>query len=86
MARRKTTIYVDEDLLRAAKVHAARNDLRDSDVIEAALRKFLGLELLESIWTDVAGIDPPTANRIAYDELAAARAARHPRHQQPAQQ
>lgn len=27
-------MYVDEDLLRAAKVYAARKDLRDSDVFE----------------------------------------------------
>lgn len=34
LARKKTTVYVDEDLLRAAKVYAARKDLRDSDVFE----------------------------------------------------
>jgi hypothetical protein len=38
-ARKKTTVYVDEDVLRAAKVYAARKDLRDSDVIETAQRE-----------------------------------------------
>jgi len=41
MARRKTTVYVDEDLLRAAKMEAARSGRSDSDVMEAALRRFL---------------------------------------------
>ena len=50
VAKKKTTVYVDEDLLRAAKVYAARKDLRDSEVFEKALRRFLGFDLFESVW------------------------------------
>ncbi len=39
---KKTTVYVDEEVLRAAKVYAARKDIRDSEVIETVLREYLG--------------------------------------------
>lgn len=73
MARKKTTVYVDEDLLRAAKVYAARKDLRDYEVIETALRKFLGLDLFEPVWDRNRDLDPDDATRIAYAELDGAR-------------
>lgn len=76
MARKKTTVYVDEDLLRAAKVYAARKDMRDSDVFETALRRFLGLDLFETVWDRNAGLDPDEAARTAYEEIDAARAER----------
>ncbi len=76
MARKKTTVYVDEDLLRAAKVYAARKDLRDSDVIETALRKFLGPDFFESVWDRNRDLDPDDATRLAYEELGRARAER----------
>jgi len=36
--------------MRAVKVRAARTGRRDSEVIEAALRRELGLDLLERMW------------------------------------
>ena len=50
MARKKTTVYLDEDVLRSARIAAARSGKRDSDVIEEALRTFLGLEALRAVW------------------------------------
>lgn len=47
MARRKTTVYIDEELLRAAKVRAARTGQREYQVFEAALKEFLGYGILE---------------------------------------
>lgn len=41
--RRKTTIYVEDELLRATKIAAARTGKRDYQVIEEALRAYLGL-------------------------------------------
>lgn len=72
MARKKTTVYLDEDLLRFARVYAARNDLRDSDVLEEALRRFFGTDLLESAWSrsDLSGEE---ALELAYSELNAYR-------------
>lgn len=41
---------IDEDVLRAVKVRAARTGKGESEVIEEALRKDLGLDLMERLW------------------------------------
>lgn len=61
-------------VLRAAKVYAARKDIRDSDVIETALREYLGLDVLQPVWDRNQDLAPDEADRIAYRELGAARA------------
>jgi hypothetical protein len=50
MAKVRTTLTVDDSVLRAVKVRAARTGKGDSEVIEEALRKELGFDLLERIW------------------------------------
>ena len=50
MPKVRTTLTVDEGVLRAVKVRAARTGKGDSEVIEEALRKELGFDLLERIW------------------------------------
>lgn len=50
MTKVRTTLTIAEDVLRAVKVRAARTGQRDSEVIEAALRRELGFDLLERIW------------------------------------
>lgn len=44
MARQKTTIYLEPDLLRATKTLAASSGRRDYEVIEAALRAYMRSE------------------------------------------
>ena len=72
MGKRKTTIYVDEDLLRAARVFAARAGVRDSEVVERALRAFLGIEVLEQIWAR-SELGEEEAMRLAYEALRESR-------------
>lgn len=50
MTRTRTTLTIDEDVLRAVKVRAARTGKGDSQVIEEALRRDLGLDLLDRLW------------------------------------
>lgn len=50
MSKTRTTVTLDEEVLRAVKVRAARTGRRDSEVIEEALRRELGLDLLDRIW------------------------------------
>jgi Ribbon-helix-helix protein, copG family len=50
MAKVRTTLTVDEDVLRAVKIRAARTGKGDSAVIEEALRRELGLELFDRLW------------------------------------
>ena len=50
MAKFRTTLTIDEEVLRAVKVRAARLGRGDSEVIEDALRRELGFDLLERLW------------------------------------
>ena len=63
MTRVKVTYVVDEDVARATRVHAARMDRRDSEVVEAALRSYLGLGLLDELWAAAAGLPPSKQTR-----------------------
>ncbi len=51
MSKRRTTLTIDEDVLRAVKVRAARTGRGDGEVIEEAVRRYLGLDLLERLWS-----------------------------------
>jgi hypothetical protein len=55
-------LTIDEDVLRAVRVRAARAGRRDSDVIEEAVRRQLGLDLLDGLW---AQADMPEAEATA---------------------
>jgi len=50
MSKVRTTLTIDGDVLRAVKVRAARTGRGDSQVIEDALRRDLGLDVLERLW------------------------------------
>lgn len=50
MAKTRTTLTIDEDVLRAVKVRAVRTGKGDGEVIEEALRRDLGLDLLDRLW------------------------------------
>jgi hypothetical protein len=50
MPKTRTTLTIDERVLTAVKVRAARTGKGDSEVIEEALRRDLGLDLLERLW------------------------------------
>jgi hypothetical protein len=66
--RRKTTVYLEDDLLRATKVAAARTGKRDYQVVEEALRAYLGLELLERVGAR-SKLTEDEALDLAYQEL-----------------
>lgn len=50
MAKVRTTLTIDEDVLRWVKIRAARLGKADSAVIEESLRRDLGLDLLDRLW------------------------------------
>lgn len=51
MGKVRTTLTIDEEVLRAVKVRAARSGKADSQVIEEAVRRDLGLDLLQRLWS-----------------------------------
>lgn len=50
MSKVRTTVTIDESVLKAVKIRAARLGRGDSEVIEESLRRDLGLDLLERLW------------------------------------
>jgi Arc/MetJ-type ribon-helix-helix transcriptional regulator len=66
MAKVRTTVTLDEHVARAVRVKAARTGKRDSDVIEEALRRDLGFELLDRMWAS-ADLDEDEALRLAVE-------------------
>lgn len=66
MTKVRTTLTVDADVIRAVKVRAARLGKRDSDVIEAALRRDLGLDLLDRLWA-MSDLDEDDALALAVE-------------------
>jgi hypothetical protein len=66
MRKARTTVSLDERVLRAVRIKAARTGRRDSEVIEEALRRDLGIDLLERIWAS-ADLGEDEAMRIAVE-------------------
>lgn len=84
MERRKTTVYLDPDVLTATKVLAAARSQSESQVVEDALRAYLGNgELdaaragLRALMDRIAGrseLDDDEAMALAVEEVRAVRA------------
>jgi hypothetical protein len=75
MAKRKTTVYLDEEVLREARIQAARTDQKDSELIEKAVRSYLGLDVLDDVWAR-SDLDEEAALRLAYEAVEATRTER----------
>jgi hypothetical protein len=84
MARQKTTVYLESDLLRATKTLAASSGRREYEVIEDALRAYMrsaaGVEARRQVgemldrWAAADdGLDEDEAMRIAVEEVHAHR-------------
>jgi hypothetical protein len=69
MAKRKTTVYVDEEILRAAKVMAARKGQRDSEIFEEALREYAGFGVIDRIRARNADLSSEEAERLAHEAV-----------------
>lgn len=77
MPKVRTTLTIDEEVLRAVKVRAARSGKGDSEVIEEAVRRDLGLDLLERMWARNR-MSEDEASRIAVEAQHATRRRRRP--------
>lgn len=71
-AKRKLTVYLDPEVARAAKVLAAHSERRDSEVIEDALRAYLGMAALDEA-QNLSTLAEEEALELADAELHAAR-------------
>jgi hypothetical protein len=69
--REKTTIYADRDVL-ATRAAAARTGRSVSEVVETALREYLGMSLIPRM-REKANLGEEEAMKLAYEELHAVR-------------
>ncbi|HEY7604513.1 MAG TPA: ribbon-helix-helix protein, CopG family [Gaiellaceae bacterium] len=72
MPKTRTTLTIDEEVLRAVRVRAARSGKGDSEVIEEALRRDLGLDLFERLWAK-SSMPEDEALKLALEAQRAAR-------------
>jgi len=70
--KRRATFHLSEDVLRAVRGRAARTNARDSDVVEQALRVYLGFEVLDRVWSRT-GLNEDEAVKLAVSETHALR-------------
>ena len=75
MSKTRTTLTIDEDVLRAVKLRAAATGEGESVVIEKAIRRDLGLDALTELWANVEPMPESDAMDLS---LEAQRAARKP--------
>lgn len=66
VVKTRTTVTLDEEVLRWVKVRAARTGKGDSEVIEDSLRRDLGFELLDRLWSKNR-MDEDQAMRLALE-------------------
>ena len=71
--KKKVTLYVDADVMPDVALLHARTDKRDSEVVEEALRAYLGFDVLASVWAR-SNLTEDEAMRLAVEETHAARA------------
>lgn len=72
MAKVRTTLSVDPEVLRAVKLRAAHTGKGESEVIEEALRRELGLDLLDQLWAK-ADMGEDDAMKLAVEAQHATR-------------
>lgn len=73
MPKVRTTLTIDEDVLRAVKLRAAATGEGESKLIEDAVRRDLGLDTLKDLWASVEPMAEEDAMGLALEAQQAAR-------------
>ncbi len=66
MAKTRTTLTIDEDVLKSTRVAAAHRGMKEGELIEEALKRHLGLGVFERIWNEADNAD---LSDMSEDEL-----------------
>ena len=72
MAKVRTTLTIDQDVLKWVKIRAARTGVSDSAVIEESLRRDLKLDVLDELWAN-ATMSESKASELAVEAQHATR-------------
>ena len=78
MAKTRVTLSIDDEVLRSARIAAARKGKRDSELVEDALRDYLGFGVIERIREKSAfkHLSEDEVIEIVYAEIHASREGR----------
>lgn len=72
MAKVRTTLTIDEDVLKWVRIRAARAGVSDSAAIEQSLRRDLKLDVLDELWSN-ARMSETKASELAVEAQHATR-------------
>ena len=75
VARRSTTVALDEEVFEDLHAAARRLGVTEDQLVEDAIRRYVGMEILDELWTR-ARLTPEEAESVAAEELQAYRAER----------
>jgi len=75
VAKTRTTLTIDEDVLRAVKLRAAATGAGESQLIEDAIRRDLGLDTLTELWANTEAMSERASMDLALEAQKAARKA-----------
>jgi hypothetical protein len=75
MPKVRTTLTIDESVMKAVRVRAARSGKGDSEVIEDAVKRSLGLDVFERLWQR-SDLDEREAMELALEAQHETRPAR----------
>jgi len=78
MARKKVTVSLDEELAQELGATAARRGVSQSELVEAALKRYLGIESQERVWERNADLSGEEAMALAVEAVHEVRAERQP--------
>jgi hypothetical protein len=69
VARQKVTLYLDPVVLRRMRVAAARKGIKDSELVEEAVKEYIGTGALERMWAETAklGLSDEEAMALALE-------------------
>ena len=78
MAKTRVTLSIDDDVLRSARIAAARAGKRDSELVEDALCDYLGFGVIKQIQekSEFKHLSEEEVMEIVYAELHASREGR----------
>lgn len=76
MARKKVEASLDAELAEELRVTAARRGITESELIEAAIRPYLGIESQERVWKRNADLTEEEAMALAVEVVHEVRAER----------
>ena len=74
MSKVRTTLTIDESVLRAVKLRAAATGEGESKLIEDAVRRDLGLDTLRDLWAKVEPMAEAEAMGLALEAQKTSRA------------